>query len=333
MREFQFVDDVMPDVPPADDARVLAVRAEVLDGTRRRRGLPVWPRVSLAAAAVASVLVAGSVVVPRLGGEQAGTASPAATADRRATTKAVPLATPSSPRAALDAAADRLAAQPPGTGAWWRREAIRTQRLKRTSYTVEDRVTEVLWIDRKGKERYVQGRVSSSLPTAADRRAWKRAGSPKLCGDQDKCRMGRVFFNPLALKRMTLPEEAGELKALLLKHRPTDGSTGEEEWLWATAHWVLLDTAATPRTRAAAYRMLAGLPGTDVVGRVSDAEGRTGIALQHGKADIRQQMVIDPGSGDLLALQTVLAKGGEVLGSFAVRRLGWTDEQPPKATD
>ncbi|GAA2299512.1 hypothetical protein GCM10010149_55520 [Nonomuraea roseoviolacea subsp. roseoviolacea] len=328
MKEFQVIDDVMPDVPPTDHARVLAARARVLEGTRRRRPA-VWPRVTLAAAAVTGVLAAGFVVVPRLGGEQAGTASPAATASGTATA----VATVSSPRDALEKAADRLAAQPPGTGAWWRREAIRTQTRANSSFTVENRYTEVLWIDRHGNQRTVQGRVSSSLPTAADRRAWKRAGSPKLCGDHEDCRIGRVSFFPLALKPTMLPEEAGALKALLLKHRPTDGSTDDEGWLWNAARWILLDTAATPRTRAAAYRMLADLPGTDVVGRASDTEGRAGIALEHGTVGIRQQMVIDPGSGDLLALQTVMAKGGAVLDAYAVRRLAWTDERPPRITD
>ncbi|NUW43968.1 CU044_5270 family protein [Nonomuraea rhodomycinica] len=331
MREFQLVDDVMPDVPPADHARVLAVRAEVLGGTRRRRRTSVWPRVTLAAAAVTGVLAAGAVVVPRLGGDRTGTVSPSTTATAVATTSSP---TASSPEEALATAADRLAAQPPGTGAWWRREAIRTRRAWTKAdppFTVEHRLTEVVWIDRQGRRRSEQGRVSSSLPTAADRRAWKKAGSPKLCGDHDDCQIGKVFFMPMRLKQATLPEEAGALKALLLRQRPKDRVDKDEEWLWAAARWILLDSAATPRARAAVYRMLAGLPGADVVGRAHDTEGRTGIALEHGNAFIRQQLVIDPTSGDLLAVQTVVS--GDVLDAYAVRRLGWTDERPPEATD
>ena len=109
MKEFKLIDGVMPEVPPVDPARVMAVRARMLNGAPRRR-LPGWSRVALAAASVALVLIGGFVVVPRLGGGEVDTA---ATSD-------VP--------AVLATAADRLAAQPPGEGAWWRREMVRITR-------------------------------------------------------------------------------------------------------------------------------------------------------------------------------------------------------------
>lgn len=72
MKEFQLIDEVMPDVPPADPARAMAVRARMLGGARRR-GMPAWSKMALAAAAVGVMLAGGFVVAPRLGGPQVET--------------------------------------------------------------------------------------------------------------------------------------------------------------------------------------------------------------------------------------------------------------------
>ncbi|MET7463820.1 CU044_5270 family protein [Nonomuraea sp. NPDC005501] len=329
MKEFQLIDDVMPDVPPAGQAETAAVRARVLGAAAPRRRPPVRARASLAAAAVTGVLVAGFVVVPRLADGGTGTASPPATA--------AAVATASSLSDALKKAADRLAAQPAGTGRWWRREALHSQRARvkdNPSFYVENQAKEVLWIDRQGRQRIERGRVSSTLPTSLDRREWKRAGSPPLCGDDSDCQIGRVFMVPLPLKPVTdLPAEPGALKAELLRRLPQDGAYEHESWLWNVALWLLLDTEATPATRAAVYGMLADLPGTNIAERAFD--GRTGITLMHGDATARQQVVIEPQSGELLAVQTVTTgrTDEEVLDTYRVRRLGWTDERPAKVKD
>ncbi|MEV0150795.1 MULTISPECIES: CU044_5270 family protein [unclassified Nonomuraea] len=327
MKEFQLIDDVMPDVPPAGHAETAVVRARVLAAASPRRRPPVWARVSLAAAAVTGVLLAGFVVAPRLGDDGTGTASPPATA--------AAMATASSPSDALKRAADRLAAQPAGTGRWWRREALHSQRARfkdNPSFYVENQAKEVLWIDRQGRQRIERGGVSSTFPTSLDEREWKRAGSPPLCGDDNDCQIGRVFMAPLPLKPVTdLPAEPGALKAELLRRLPQDGTYEQESWLWSVALWVLLDTEATPAIRAAVYGMLADLPGTDIAERLFD--GRTGITLTHGDATAPQQVVIEPESGELLAVQTVTTgrTDEKVVDAYRVRRLGWTDEQP--ATD
>ncbi|MEV4222088.1 CU044_5270 family protein [Nonomuraea sp. NPDC049725] len=307
MKEFQLIDEVMPHLPPADHATVMAARARVLGGARGRR--PVWPRVALAAVAVSAVIAVGFVAVPLLGG----------TGVRTATVPTVPAAD-----AVLDAAAGRLAAQPPGTGAWWRREMVRVSRVRTATYTVEQRARDVLWAsrDRKVGYRHQRGPVSAEPLTAADRQAWKAAGSPDLCDD---CLPGKIYFTPLKLTTtpvMRLPAEPGALKAEIL--RATDGRA-PEAWLWGASAWLLLDAETTPATRAALYRVLAGLPGVRVEDGVTDLDGRTGVALTYGEASARQQIVIDRDSGRLLAIQE-----SDGSSAYLVKRLGWTDDPAPK---
>ncbi|MBT2234600.1 CU044_5270 family protein [Nonomuraea sp. NEAU-A123] len=334
MKEFQLIDDVMPDVPPTDHARVMAVRARMLNEAPRRR-LPGWSRVTLAAASVALVLVGGFVVAPGLGGGPAPGAAPEDAAQVLAT------------------AADRLAAQPPGEGAWWRREEVQVLRIKpkdNSTFTVEQRVTQVLWINREGKEQREQGDVSAAPLTPADEQAWKDAGKPALCdAGAGECAVGKVFhipMDPKTYKPVTrLPTDAETLKAKLLKGFPADGSGGEsrESWLWMAARWLLVDAETTPGTRAALYRMLAGLPEVRVIDGVADLDGRVGVGLVFEGNPVRQwsgqylpvqqQIVIDRESGDLLAVQGALiqphgSQSGEPFESYVIKKQGWTDEAP-----
>jgi hypothetical protein len=67
----------------------------------------------------------------------------------------------------------------------------------------------------------------------------------------------------------------------------------------------------TPRTRAAAYRMLADLPEVRSVGRVTDPLGRPGVAvarteLDQGIGTVERQLVFDLETDVFLASQTVL---------------------------
>lgn len=116
MREFQFIEEAMPAVPPASPEEIAAVRARVLNaasGTggalrsrkvgRVRRPAGAWRTTHglmstvLAAVAVVLVITIVMVAMPRPSEKAAVT----------------------SPRQELDAVADRLAAQQPATGRYW----------------------------------------------------------------------------------------------------------------------------------------------------------------------------------------------------------------------
>ncbi|MFG1690253.1 CU044_5270 family protein [Nonomuraea sp. NPDC049269] len=317
MKEFQLIDDVMPDVPPADHARVMAVRARMLNDAPRRR-LPGWSRVALAAASVALVLIGGFVVVPGLGGGP----------DTAATQE--------DPAQALATAADRLAAQPPGEGAWWRREMVRITRKATPHYTVEYRNPEVMWISRDGVQRIKKLDLTAAPVTRADEQAWKDAGSPPLCDSKSGCQVGKTFYGPVELSEFKpvtgLPTDAEALETELLK-RYSDPRDNRETWLWTVACQLLEDAETTPGTRAALYRMLTELPGVRVADGVTDLDGRTGLGLLFNSPEVLQQIIIDRESGDLLAIQRTPTRSdgspvGELVDSNVIKKLGWTDEAP-----
>ncbi|WP_066940001.1 CU044_5270 family protein [Microtetraspora fusca] len=325
MKEFQLIDEVMPQVPPADYATMMAARARMLGGARRQRRR-VWPKVVLAAAAVSMVITGGFVAAPLVGGSDGSGIQ----------TAAVP------PDAVLAAAADRLAAQPPGTGAWWRRDMTQVEWTRTPAYTVERRRRDVLWLSREHGARTQQAQISAKPRTPADEQAWRNAGSPDLC---DRCEMVGGYFTPLKLTvspAMELPAEPQALKAKLLSvYVPqNDKDIPEaiwgaslkdtpETWIWGASPWLLLNAETTPATRAALYRVLAGLPGVRVEDNVIDIDGRTGIALTYGKAPTREQIIIDRDSGELLAIQKELSGTGATFAAYVVKRLGWTDDPAP----
>ena len=320
MQEFQLIDDVMPDVPPADSAKMMRIRAQLVDRAPRRR-LPGWSPMTLAAASVALVLIGGFVVVPGLGG---GPDTATKVQD---------------PAEALAAAADRLAAQPPGEGAWWRREMVqitRTPAKATPSYTVEYRNPEVMWISRDGVQRIKKKDFTAALVTPDDEQAWKEAGSPPFCESKNDCQIGRIYYGPVELsvfKPVTgLPTDAEALEAEMLK-RYTDPQDDRETWLWTVACQLLEDAEITPGTRAALYRMLTKLPNVRVADGVTDLDGRTGLGLLFNSPHVLQQIIIDRESGDLLAIQrTPIRPDGSLIGELAnsnvIKKLGWTDEAP-----
>jgi RNA polymerase sigma-70 factor (ECF subfamily) len=69
----------------------------------------------------------------------------------------------------------------------------------------------------------------------------------------------------------------------------------------------LRETNISPRQRAALYEVAAKIPGVELVGRVRDPVGRTGlaVAMTYPSSGTRAMLVIDPETGVLLAEQNV----------------------------
>ncbi|MDR8415035.1 CU044_5270 family protein [Nonomuraea sp. 3-1Str] len=328
MKEFQVIDDVMPDVPPADHARTLAVRARVLGGSRRRRPMPRWSW-AVAAATVTAVLAGGVVAIPRLGDGTIHTATQPAAGT------------------VLDTALDRLAAQPPGSGARWRRETLEVQlSAPKGSYTVERRTKDVVWRD-GSTIRTERTDLAVKPLTAADERAWKAAGSPSLCTAKNRCRIGEARVETLPADSVgypvgpaaQLPTEPGALKARLSKTFPQGAPESQESFLWNLSRWLLTDKEITPATTAALYRMLAAFPGVTVRDGVTDFEGRVGVALVQPPREngMQELILVDRDSGALLGFQEVLRtanpdyadiKPGTPFRWELIKQLGWTDQVP-----
>ncbi|MET9251783.1 hypothetical protein [Nonomuraea sp. NPDC003709] len=358
MKEFEFIDRVMPDVPPLSPAQHAAARARLAEATaarpaarptgrtarsaarptgrtagpaaRRVRGRRSvargWRGIALAAMAVVLVIGAVVLLVPSPGREQVA----------------------STPGQLLDAAAGKLAAQPQGSGRYWWLEIEEVVRSKGTEgFLVEERGKDVLVLGRD-HDGYTWYEPVSAKPYGAEAAAaWRRAGSPKLCPARE-CDPKLRFYPVRTLERslslapgwqptleqlLALPREATALRTELLRHVPLGYDQSPDDWVRAAGIRLVKDVPATPGTRAAAYRMLAALPGARVVDDVRDAAGRRGVTLQLRVNDaVRVQLVIDPSSGELWAVQQVAPLPGLPRGvagvASTVVRTGWSDARP-----
>lgn len=321
MNEFQVVDSVMPDVPPSSADRLAAARervfatAQVPPVSRARAGGRSWTGMALVAAAV--VLVVGAVValVPRPAVE--------------------PVAV--TPMQKLEAAAARLAATPEEKGRYWRRDTEDVLRTKNgRPYKVEERAVEVLAF---GPDREVYGwrePISSKPYTAEGLKAWRRDGSPRLCpargcdknmpayssADLDLGLELADGLKPTLTELRSLPKEPAALRARLLESRDVQAAAEREAWLWMAASR-LINSPATPGTRAAAYLLLADSPDVKVVDDIPGTFGLDGLALQFTGG----QIVIDRRTGQLLGTQGLTPEGAAWHAEI-VRKVGWSDVPP-----
>ena len=69
---------------------------------------------------------------------------------------------------------------------------------------------------------------------------------------------------------------------------------------------MLQGTYASPALRAALYEVAASLPGVDYVGRVTDELGRPGLAVAYAHDGIRDEMIFDPDTAQLLGRRSIL---------------------------
>lgn len=322
MNEFQVIDSVMPDVPPASPDRLAAARERVLGAAAvpatsraRRSGRRVWTGMVLAAAAVALVVGAVAVVVPLAGGPVAAT-----------------------PMRKLEAAAAKLAATPEPKGRYWRQDIERILLMKGGGeYRVEERAAETLAF---GPSREVYGwsrQVSAKPYTAADEKEWKRSGSPGLCSvgcgkdaraySQTDLRDALELadgLKPTLVELRNLPADPGSLKARLLGSYDPRLATGREAWLAEALVRLVTSTPASPGTRAAAYLLLAKAPGVTVLDGVTAPFGLDGVALRLSGGT---RIVIDRTTGELVGVQWE-SPDGTPYSTDIVRKAGWTDVRP-----
>lgn len=204
--------------------------------------------------------------------------------------------------------------------------------------------------------------------TAADRKAWKAAGSPAAVAGLPPNGTPRVVLKGAgAWQRSGIPagatgkagtlggrnvtadqlnalsaDTAGLRTALMARYEGNSGAE-ENQWLFTVTRDLLDGSLPVhPDVQAAAYRMLAELDGVELLGPVQDPDGRqgTGIALDETGGElgsVRHTLIIDGGSGRLLAADEVLLEpsrahagipAGTVRTSTVYEGQEWTDERP-----
>lgn len=108
-----------------------------------------------------------------------------------------------------------------------------------------------------------------------------------------------------------LPTDPIDLERILRSDYNPDGASAEEQ-LWESAKSLLVGTPAPPALRQALWEVTATIPGVELAGRVTDAVGRGGIAVERDdRANGRQmeRLIVDPDDGRLLQIEGYTADG------------------------
>jgi hypothetical protein len=338
---------------------------------RRSRVRPMWGLGLAGAVAAASV---GVVAVTSGGGDpkapghrpQAGPATPL---DART----VLLAAAEKLDGASEPAGRYWHKSTIGTDSW----LVRGQGDERYTVLLMERSDE--WAPgRPGGKMIASGQRLGVKPASpADAAAYRRAGSPKTLSLQVPIQPnGKGRYKPMkvstgpgpvqtnstplvdgdkvywlgrnvTMKQLqSLPDDPKRLKKEVLRWygghdtESSDVPMTADAWLFRVVGSLVTELPVTPKVRAAAFRVLAGLRTVDSVGRVTDPQGRTGDAIGMKEKDpsgvVRHLLVIDPATGKALADERVLltpsAKeprpAGTVLSSSSVMTMEWTDSAP-----
>jgi len=150
-------------------------------------------------------------------------------------------------------------------------------------------------------------RTTTGAPTflsERDRARWIAAGRPPLPGAT------RVGDTRIRSRRSAVPADPAAAYA----HLEAQARTKDSSFAWAMFQLVggeFRHMLTTPAQRAALYAAAARVPGIDLVGDVTDRVGRSGVAIAvlTDDATARLQLVVDPGSGRLLAEEEVVLEG------------------------
>ncbi|MFF3558543.1 CU044_5270 family protein [Streptomyces sp. NPDC002574] len=211
--------------------------------------------------------------------------------------------------------------------------------------------------------------------TAADAARWHAAGSPrsievKVSKANGPGRFGVTMGTgrrPLVLRTnvddkiyavgpnnvtykdlRALPSTSGELRRYLerlyARDNGADTGTGNRSaWMLRQAA-DLVTMPVKPGVRAAAYRVMAGLPGVRVTGSVTDPLGREGVGVDFpvtyrtALGTTRQRLVVDPSTGAMLSDEVVLVepsaqaktaglRAGTTVNYSATTRMSWGERQ------
>ncbi|MGV9349943.1 CU044_5270 family protein [Streptomyces spiralis] len=224
------------------------------------------------------------------------------------------------------------------------------------------------------KSLMVSGLDSETEPrTPADKAAWQAAGSPRTVqlevgeptGSHVVFKMGtgrptvlrtniggeiyavgpdNVSYKDLQALPPTSAGLRRHLEELYVQDNGADGgASGRSAWMLRQAG-NLVTMPVKPAVRAAAYRVMAGLPGVRVVGHVTDPLGREGVGVEFpgtyrtALGTTQQRLVIDASTGDMLSDEILLVdpsakaeatglKAGTVVTYRATSRMGWSEHQ------
>jgi hypothetical protein len=347
--------------PPAPTPEVIAAaRAKLTEGdpvrshrARRRRGELRTAWFTAFGLSLAGAVTAAAVTI--------------ATVDHRGVRE--PNGGPSA-RGLLLAAAQGAEAASPATGRYWHLtirddELIQVGKPGHATYQVYAPTRSEIWMsaDGHGPTWEKSQDLGAEPATKADWDAWRKEGAPTTfrgtdTGDEISSKPGRSHIDRIkpggyenlfgqsltAQDVQALPTDPGRLKMTLTRLIGRESSHVTDEQLFTWSSTVLSYSPASPKVRAATYRMLADLPDVKKLGTVVDRAGRTGTAVTINAGSDDQastfgtRLIIDPRTGRALATEMVMTGKGsgapgtagleQVAVSNVILRTGWTNKAP-----
>lgn len=323
----------------------------------------------LVGAAAAGVLAVSVISAPQ-GGQTSS--PPVAGGQPGAADSAIGGVTPVAARDILLAAATRSEQAPAETGKYWHVKTLDVVGPQRVGtdgdgYWVLRRNVNESWDASNPAEASWTGRRELGVRpfSAADEQAWRAAGSPtEWTLDTDSPNNNKLVlstrpgegtlsrdteapryledFGQLSLEQVRqLPDEQGALRAWVSSRIQTDmgfvpGSSDGDQLLFGFLGRMLLDTPAPPKVRAAAFRILADLPGVRSVGTVKDESGRSGQGVEFRDDSTTVRLIVDPSTHRLLGETTSStpkgAKAPAKQRSTVVLAAEWSDAAPQAPT-
>ena len=162
-----------------------------------------------------------------------------------------------------------------------------------------------VWMGEQSRLREADGKAE--FVTAQDRANWIAAGSPDFFGDPGTSVDPLGPYTPL-----DLPTDPDALFAEL-KTKAAGHGTGLYNEMFVLAGDALRETATSPAQRAALYDVASRIPGVELAGNVTDSAGRSGVAvaMTDATSHIRQLLVFDPKTSQLLAEEQRVTDGNE----------------------
>ncbi|MEV0751543.1 CU044_5270 family protein [Streptosporangium sp. NPDC050280] len=248
-------------------------------------------------------------------------------------------------------------------GAWWGSTLVSGEEFRSPGggYTLRQTRLEESWIpaDPEARTWYRWTRLGVKPATPRDEEAWRADGAPTSWTYEGNTPGMLSFDEPPGVVRAapgkpdTFSSEDWDFRVVMagrpltkLEQLP-DTPEDLRELLKGTDERSTVDNVVrllffapvTSETRAAAYRLLASMSETDAVGQVTDVLGRTGQAVEYRSGEFptrpyagetRTRLVVDPGSGAPLSLETRSVADGMLLNFTTVRENRWADDNPLK---
>jgi hypothetical protein len=286
-----------------------------------------------------------------------------------------------SARQALLGAAAVAGQLPAATGAYWHADGtyLTVHRVLEGGYLVESRQRNETWVAASPRQTswWVSGHLGARAidgGPGSDRTFWTAPVDVKCIDEKTKvdrpclhthrleAKPGKASASPLNsgdkvfdlagrnvsvadLRR--LPSDPNRLRARLLATYEGHGTESDDPmdrtaWLFTVTAGMVTDMPVSPAVRAAAFRMLADMPGMRVIPDARDALGRTGTAVAMtgrypGGAVLEDRLLLDLATGSALARESIVIVADEQRRgmprgtrwhSQVIESAGWTDERP-----